>query len=172
MTAFTPDRSSQHTRIDPDAHEFVMERTFAAPRERVFRAFASCEAISQWWGPAGWTLPVCEMDFRVGGTWFYGMRSPDGDQMAYGKTVYETIEEPTRIVWRDYFTDGVGAILPDMPELHTTIEFIDVDGRTRLRNIARFHTAQDLQTVISMGMESGMAESFDRLEEQVTTDRP
>lgn len=169
MTAFTPDRSSQLSRIDPDAHEFVMERTFAAPRDRVFDAFASCEAVSQWWGPAGWTLPVCEMDFRPGGTWFYGMRSPDDGQMAHGKVIYESIDRPERIVWRDYFTDGVGNVLPDMPELHTTIEFIDLGGSTRLRNIARFHTAEDLQTVVAMGMESGMAESFDRLEEQVTT---
>ena len=169
MTAFTPDRSSQVTSIDPDAREFVMQRTFAAPRERVFQAFASCEAISQWWGPAGWTLPVCDMDFRPGGTWFYGMRSPDGAQTAYGKTIYETIYAPELIVWRDYFADAIGNVLPDMPELHTTIEFIDLDGSTRLRNVARFHTDEALQTVLSMGMEDGMAQSFDRLEEQVTT---
>ena len=170
MTAVTPDRSSQVTRIDPDAREFVMERTFAAPPERVFQAFASCEAISRWWGPAGWTLPVCDMDFRPGGSWFYGMRSPDGEQMAYGKAVYEVIEPPTRIVWRDHFTDAAGTVLPEMPELHTTIEFIDLGGRTRLQNIARFHTADALQSVISMGMEQGMAESFDRLEQQVAAE--
>lgn len=163
------DRPTQTVSVDPDAREFIMERTFAAPRDRVFRAFASCDALSHWWGPAGWTLPVCDMDFRVGGTWFYGMRSPDGSQMAYGKVAYEAIEQPDRIVWRDWFADEDRNILTDLPELHTTIEFLEVEGGTRLRNIARFHSPDDLRTVISMGMEEGMAESFDRLETVLQT---
>ena len=79
-----------------DGLEFVAIRVFDAPSRTVFAAWSSCDQLRQWWGPTGWTLPVCEMDFRPGGTWFYGMRSPDG-QDAYGLATYERIDEPSLI---------------------------------------------------------------------------
>lgn len=52
-----------------DGRELVLERVFDAPRELVFKAFSESERLKQWWGPRGWTLPVCNVDFRPGGVW-------------------------------------------------------------------------------------------------------
>ena len=55
-----------------DELELVFSRRFEAPRSLVFRAFSSCEHLVHWWGPTGWTLPVCKQDFRTGGTPTFG----------------------------------------------------------------------------------------------------
>ena len=62
----------------PSDREIVVSRTFDAPRRLVWQAWTKAEHLTQWWGPKGWTLPVCEVDFRPGGTWFYCMQGPDG----------------------------------------------------------------------------------------------
>ena len=161
MTAAS--RQSATTTVDRDALTFVVERVFAAPRARVFRAFASCEALSQWWSPGDWTVPECEQDFRAGGTWLYLMRGPDGTE-AWGKQTYLEIVEPERIVAIDEFTDASGTPLEGMPTIHTTFELIDEAGSTRLRNTARFDAVADLELVLRMGMEEGMTMSWDKLE--------
>ena len=92
-----------------DGLEFVAIRVFEAPSELVFRAWSSCEHLSQWWGPDGWTLPVCEMDFRPGGRWFYGMRGPHGED-AFGLATYEQIVQPSLITFSDAFADKDGNV--------------------------------------------------------------
>jgi uncharacterized protein YndB with AHSA1/START domain len=62
---------------DLAAMTYTIERVFHAPRQRVFDAWTTCDALSQWWGPKGWTVPFCEIDFRPGGTWRYMMRGQD-----------------------------------------------------------------------------------------------
>jgi uncharacterized protein YndB with AHSA1/START domain len=62
----------------PSDREIVVSRTFNAPRELVWQMWTMSEHLVHWWGPTNWTLPVSEMDFRVGGTWFYCMQGPDG----------------------------------------------------------------------------------------------
>ncbi len=143
--------------------EFIAIRTFDAPRETVFKAWAECEALSRWWGPTGWTLPVCEIDFREGGTWFYCMRSPEGED-ACGKTTYLDIVEPERIVYSDAFVDRDGNELPGMPETSVTVLFTEQDGKTTITSRARFATAKDLETVLEMGMTEGLTQTWDRLE--------
>ena len=64
--------------VDRAALTFTMERVFAAPRERVFAALSTCDALTQWFAPEPWTLSACRLDFRVGGTWHYCMQGPDG----------------------------------------------------------------------------------------------
>jgi uncharacterized protein YndB with AHSA1/START domain len=144
--------------------DFVATRTFAVPRAILFKAFSECQSLTHWWGPAGWTLPVCEMDFREGGTWFYCMRSPEGED-ACGTTTYHEIVEPVRIVYSDAFADRDGNVTAGMPKMQVTILFTEVDGRTQLESRTRFASAADLQTVAEMGMSEGLRETWDRLEE-------
>jgi uncharacterized protein YndB with AHSA1/START domain len=91
----------------PSDREFVMERTFDAPRKLVFEAFSDCKHLTHWWGPKDWTLPVCKIDFRPGGVWHYCMRGPEGDE-SWGKAIYREIVEPERIVYLDTFADEAG----------------------------------------------------------------
>jgi uncharacterized protein YndB with AHSA1/START domain len=159
----SPGRASHTTAVDRSALTFTMERVFAAPRERVFAALSSCEALTRWWAPAPWTLSACEMDFRVGGTWLYCMKGPDGSE-TWGKEVYEEIVAPERIVALDSFADAEGRTNPDLPSQRFRFELIDEGGATRLRNTAFYERIEDLETVLAMGMEEGSTASWDQLE--------
>jgi uncharacterized protein YndB with AHSA1/START domain len=143
--------------------EFVMERIFDAPRELVFQAFSACERIARWWGPTGWTLPVCQMDFRPGGVWLYCMRGPAGEE-GCGKAVYREIVEPERIVYTDAFADAEGNVLAEMPEMLITVTFAEHDGKTKLTNRAQFASAADLERTLAIGMVEGLTQTLDRLE--------
>lgn len=77
--------------------ELIIERVFGAPREIVFEAWTRAEHLVNWWGPKDFTLPFCEIDFRVGGSYRFCMRSPDGeDYWVYGE--YREIVAPEKIV--------------------------------------------------------------------------
>ena len=149
--------------IRTEGLEAIATRTFDAPRAQVFAAWSECERLTHWWGPKDWTLPVCELDFRSGGSWFYCMRGPDGTD-ACGRATYSEIVEPSRIVYTDAFADRDGKLLPGMPEMVVTILFDEVDGKTVLTSRVKFASAADLETVLATGMESGLTETWDRLE--------
>lgn len=143
--------------------EYVVERTFAAPRELVFQVFSTCEHLTGWWGPSGWTLPVCQIDFRPGGTWFYCMRGPGGEESC-GKATYQEIIEPERIVYSDAFTDAEGNVQAGMPEMVITLTFIEQGGKTRVTSRTQFDSAATLKSILDMGMAEGFKETWDRLE--------
>jgi uncharacterized protein YndB with AHSA1/START domain len=126
------------SRVENDT-TLVLERTFDAPRELVFRMFEDPEHLSQWWGPRGWEVPVCTVDFRPGGVWHYCMKCMDPAQEkffgmeSWGKAVYREIVEPERLVYTDYFSDADGNENPDMPATEVTMDFIDLgDHRTKI----------------------------------------
>lgn len=151
----------------PSDREFVVTRTFAAPRELVWQAWSQCEHLQHWWAPAGWSVPVCKMDFRVGGTWHYCMKGPmpDGSEMeSWGLTVYQEIVEPERIVALDQFADAAGNVSAEMPKMLNTITFSAVNGQTEVTSHTEFAAAADLETVIKMGMEEGLSQSWDQLD--------
>jgi uncharacterized protein YndB with AHSA1/START domain len=146
------------------AREFVTERIFDAPRELVFSAYSACERVARWWGPKGWTLPVCRMEFRPGGVWFYCMRGPAGEE-GCGKATYREIVEPERIVYNDAFADAAGNVLEGMPEMLITVTFAEHNGKTKLTNRVLFASAADKDATLAMGMVEGLAETLDRLED-------
>jgi uncharacterized protein YndB with AHSA1/START domain len=153
--------------IDRDAFTFRMEREFNHPRELVFRAWSSCEHVTHWWGPKEFTLPVCEMDFRPGGTWFYGMFHPDFG-LNHGLMAYQTIVEPELIEFVDHFVDANRTINPDLPAGRGRLDFIDLGGgRTRLVNASSYQSLEQLDQVVAMGMEQGFSMTLDRLEEHL-----
>lgn len=117
--------------------ELILERVFDAPRELVFQAFSKAEHLKRWWSTKGWSTPVCEVDFRPGGVWFYCMKCSDESQEEYGmeswgKAVYEDIKEPERIVFIDSFADAEGNIVEEMPLTKMTITFIEQGGKLNM----------------------------------------
>lgn len=147
----------------PSDEEILMTRRFDAPRDLVWQMWTQAEHLSQWWGPTGWTVPVCEVDLRPGGTWFYCMQSPEGERY-YGKAEYDEIDVPSRLVYRDFFTDENGQAAEGMPVAHVSVEFIEEDGHTMLKSTTHYPTKADRDKVIEMGVEEGMAMSLSRLE--------
>jgi uncharacterized protein YndB with AHSA1/START domain len=124
------------TQAETESTEFVISRTFDAPRDLVWKAFTDPERMKQWWGPKGFTVIASKMDLRPGGTYHYGMRAPDGSAM-WGKFVYREIVPPERMVLINSFSDEAGGITrhpmaPNWPlELLSTFTFEDVGGKTK-----------------------------------------
>ena len=117
--------------------DFVISRTFDAPRELVWKAFTDPEHMKHWWGPKGFTVRAANMDFRPGGTYHYCLRSPDGHDM-WGKFAYREIVTPERIVLINSFSDEKAGITrhpmsPTWPaEMLSTFTFAEEKGKTTL----------------------------------------
>src|SRR5512144_2450262 len=109
----------------PTDLEIVVERDFNAPRELVFEAFTKPELVRRWLlGPDGWTMPVCEIDLRVGGAWRVVWRRDDGRELEL-TGVYRDVKAPERIV----NTERWGA---EWPESLNTAVFTESGGRTTI----------------------------------------
>ncbi len=142
----------------PGEKEFTIERVFDAPRELVWRAYTDPELIPQWWGPRGFTTKIEENDFKPGGKWRWINTAPDGSSFAfYGE--YREIKEPERIVWTFEFEGVPGHVSVQ------TAKFEEVDGKTKVTSIASFDTVEDRDGMIQSGMEVGVREGNERLDE-------
>lgn len=108
--------------------ELVITRVFDAPRRLVFKAWTEPEHLVLWWGPRGFTTISGRMDFRPGGVWFRAMRAPDGSEHRK-RGIYREIVEPERLVFTYLTEDAEGN--PGFETL-VTVNFADVDGKTRL----------------------------------------
>lgn len=142
----------------------VIERVFDVPRDLVFEAWSKPEHLARWWAVKGWTVPVCDVDFRPGGTWRYCMKGPKGEE-SWGKAIYHEIVPPERIVFTDYFADADGNVNEKAPSARITVEFTEHAGRTTLRTRSEYPSSADLDTVMKMGMAEGVTESWDTLED-------
>jgi uncharacterized protein YndB with AHSA1/START domain len=110
----------------------VITRTFNAPRTLVWKVWTQPEHLMKWWGPKDYTAPVCKVDLRVGGTYLYCMRSPEGQDF-WSTGTFREVVEPERIVSTDSFADEHGNRvpaahygMPDLPdELLVTVTFAE-----------------------------------------------
>jgi uncharacterized protein YndB with AHSA1/START domain len=113
--------------------DFVMSRVFDAPRDLLWTCFTEPERMKQWWGPKGFTVLSSKMDLRVGGTYHYGMKTPDGAPM-WGLFTYREIVPKEKLVFVNSFSDenrGVTRhpMAPTWPlTLLTTFTFEDAPG--------------------------------------------
>ena len=153
-----------------DTFELIMERTFDAPLERVWKAWTG-EEINKWWGPHGWETTTKHMDFSPGGYWHYGMKCVDKNQgewfgkESWGKAVFKEVDAPNRFVYEDHFVDAEGNETPGMPVMTIAMEFTEADGKTTVKSTGKFQSKEDYDKVIGMGVEQGAAETWDRLAE-------
>lgn len=151
------------TSVTTADREITFEHEFAAPRALVFKAWTEPERLANWFGPAGWTLPVCEVDPKPGGVWRYCMRGPKGEE-SWGRAVYREIVEPERLAYTDYFTDAQGNVNNKMPSMEVTVSFEDLGGKTRVTMRSVAASAEQVKQLLGMGMEQGMKETWQRLE--------
>jgi len=145
----------------PSDREIAMTRVFDAPRKLVFDAHTKPELVRRWLlGPPGWSMPVCEMDLRVGGKYRWVWRGDsDGSTMGIGG-VYREIVAPERIVSTERFDE---AWYPG--EGLNTLVLVEEGGRTTLTQTMRYQSTEARDAVLKSGMEKGVAASYDRLAE-------
>jgi uncharacterized protein YndB with AHSA1/START domain len=142
----------------PTDREIRIVREFDAPRERVFAAFTDPALIPDWWGPRGTITTVDKMEVRAGGAWRYISVDSDGNETAFRGT-YREVTAPERIV-QTWEWEG----LPGHVSIETA-EFEDLGERTRLVSTALYHTPEERDGMLNSGMEGGMNETFQRLDE-------
>jgi uncharacterized protein YndB with AHSA1/START domain len=139
--------------------EVVGTRVFDAPRELVFRAFTDPTLVPRWWSPYQATT-VERMDVRVGGTWRYIDRLPNGEELAFSGE-YREVTPPARIA-RTFNFELIG---PGHEAVETIVLEELEDGRTRMTNIMTFLSVQDRDGMLESGMETGYTKSLLQLAE-------
>jgi uncharacterized protein YndB with AHSA1/START domain len=138
----------------------IATRAFNAPRNLVFDAHTKPELVNRWLlGPPGWTMPVCEIDLRVGGYYRYVWRNEDGSEMGLGG-VFREIVPPERLVATERFDQ------PWYPgEALDTTDFAEERGKTTVTLTVLYESREARDAVLKSPMEEGMAGGYDRLDE-------
>ncbi len=152
--------ASDRVKVTPKGdREFVITRRFAAPRELVFDAFSKPELVKQWLhGPPGWTLSVCEIDLRVGGTYRYVWNNFANGDMGMGG-VYKEVKRPERIVNTERFDEP----WYEGEALSTLV--LTTEGRRTLMTItARYGSKKTRDAILASPMEGGLEFSYERLD--------
>jgi uncharacterized protein YndB with AHSA1/START domain len=142
-------------------HEIRLTRLFDAPRHLVFEAMTKPEHVREWWGRLGdgYSVPVCEIDLRVGGKWRFVNRHPRGEAAFNGE--YREIAPPSRVVFTEIFEE-----FPDAVSV-VTADFTEEGGKTRLTATVRYPSLEVRNMVLTSGMAKGAAISYDRLDDLV-----
>jgi uncharacterized protein YndB with AHSA1/START domain len=139
--------------------EVVITRVFEAPAALLFDAHTKPELVQRWLlGPEGWTMPVCEIDLRVGGKYRYVWRHPKKGEMGLGG-VFREIVPPRRIVHTEKFDQ---AWYPG--EALITTQFDEHGGKTTMTMVMRMESKEARDGVLKSGMEQGMEPSYARLD--------
>ena len=146
--------------------EVTVQHAYTARREVVFRAWTQAELVAQWWGPHGFTNPVCELDPRPGGKFRIHMQSPDGT--IYPLTgVYEEVVAPERLVFRSNALDADGS---SMFEILNTVSFKEEDGKTVVTvhgMVVSGVSATAIAHGYLDGMRAGMEQQLERLAQTI-----
>jgi uncharacterized protein YndB with AHSA1/START domain len=160
MPATRVDRgSTETTTVYSEGGDLVFERTFDAPRDRVWQAITDPELVPRWWGPHGTTTRVVEMDVRPGGQWRYVSSAPDREDVTfYGE--YLEVTPPDGFRWTFMFdVEGIGP--QGGPE---TWRLEEVDGKTKVTSIGHIGSPEEIDAALATGMVGGAIETWDRLE--------
>lgn len=146
----------------PKDTEVVITRVVDAPRHLVFDAWTNPKHIPQWMtGPEGWTMPVCEMDLRPGGSWRYVWRRTDGSEMAMTGSVREIVS-PERLVT----TESWGS---EWPETVNSLVLAESGGQTTITLTVTYPSKEARDAALETGMKDGMEQSFAQLDRLLTT---
>ncbi|HEV8543203.1 MAG TPA: SRPBCC domain-containing protein [Verrucomicrobiae bacterium] len=159
---------------------FVLERTFVAARDLMWKAWTERDRLMQWFGPKGFTMPAAKMDLRPGGMFHYCLAGPDGKKM-WGKFVYREIVAPEVIVLVNSFSDEAGGITrhpmsPTWPrEMLSAFVLTEDQGKTTatVRSTPLNATDEELKTFAGAhdGMKQGWTGTFDQLEKYLAKER-
>ena len=149
------------TAVRKGVPDLVLVRVLDAPRTLVFKLWTDAKHLVQWWGPHGYTAPVCEADARPGGAIRIHMRAPDGRTHAM-TGVFREIVSPERLVFTSVVPDEKGNRLF---ETLNTVIFEDAGGKTRVTLRGRVVAAADAAAPYLAGMDKGWNQTLDRLAE-------
>ena len=135
-------------------------REFDAPRELLFRAYTDPELLVQWLGPRKYEMVIDRFDVRDGGAWRYTHRGADGSEYGF-HGVFHGKPSTDGMVQTFEFEGAPGHVSLD------SLTFEEHDGRTVVRTHTVFQSVQDRDAMVEGGMERGMTEGYERLDELI-----
>jgi uncharacterized protein YndB with AHSA1/START domain len=156
MTAKTSSQTAVVTL--PSDTQILITREFAAPSRLVYKAWTTPELVRRWWSAKRGQVTVAEVDLRVGGTWRWVMVTENGFEVAFHGEYRELVPHE-RIVCTEVYEGMADA------EALNTMTFTEVDGRTKLTVLVDHKSKEHRDGHINSGMEAGMQDAFDLLEE-------
>lgn len=154
----------------PSDREVLVKRSFDASADLVWRAYMEPDLMRRWCGSSpGWSMPVCEMDMRVGGKYRWRWRSDEsGQEFGFTGEVLE-VDPHARIVHTQVFDSGdLGVSMGSEPSI-ITVTFDETDGITNVATLIKFASKADRDAAVSTGMTDGMEMNYQRLDEVLPT---
>ena len=146
----------------------TIRREFKGSRALVWDCYTKSELLDQWFAPTPLTTKTKSMDFREGGHWHYAMVEPDGNEY-WNYTDYLTIKPIDNYTSLDAFSNEAGDINKDLPRAHWLVSFSDKGDNALVETVETYNSLADLETVIQMGVEQGLASTLDRLDTLLLT---
>jgi uncharacterized protein YndB with AHSA1/START domain len=145
----------------PSDTQILITREFDAPAHLVYKAWTTPELVERWWHANRGEMTVCEIDLRVGGRWRYAMVTPDGMEVGFHGEYREIVPNELLVSTEAY--EGI----PDADEHAAldTLTLVEVDGRTTMTVLVEHPTKEGRDAHIESGMEAGMQDALDRLEQ-------
>ena len=149
----------------PSDREVKVTRSFRAPRALVYRAYTEPQLVRQWLlGPPGWSMPVCEMDVRVGGNFRWRWRSEDGGNEFGFTGTFREVQPSSKLVHTEAYDPGtVGGGHPGNDAI-VTVTFVEDGGFTTVTTLIDFGSKETRDAAVATGMTDGMEQSYQLLD--------
>jgi uncharacterized protein YndB with AHSA1/START domain len=149
----------------PTDREVKVTRSFKAPRALVYRAYTEPELVRRWLlGPPGWSMPVCEMDVRVGGKFRWRWHSDEnGSEFGFSGTFRE-VQPPSKLVHTEEYEPGTVGYGYPSEEAIVTVTFTEDEGVTTLTTLIDFGSKEGRDAAVATGMTDGMEQSYQVLD--------
>ena len=148
----------------PTDEQILITREFDAPKHLVYKAWTTPELVKRWWSGLRGTVTLAEIDLRVGGQWRYVMEANGGFEVAFHGEFREIVENERIVNTEVYEMPGAPPLAPE-DEPVNIVTFTEADGRTTLSMLTQTSSRELRDTIIDSGMEAGMQEGMDALEE-------
>lgn len=159
---------------DLENKTLTIERVFNTTKDRVWPFYAEQAMFEQWWGPEGWSTTTKEFNFTVGGRIHYDMKCMDEAQgewfgkSSWGLMVIESIDEPNKLVYMDYFSDESGVIDESMPSQRVELSLVEEGETTRMVIQTFYDNAEQIEQLLEMGMIEGFDGQMNKLDVLLT----
>lgn len=149
--------------VQTDTNQLIAERSFVAPRSKVWKFYTTAELLEKWWAPAPYQAITKSFDFSEGGHWHYIMQGPEG-QAHYCINNYKTISPEESFTAFDGFADEHWNVNTAMPGSDWEVTFTENGEVTDMKMVLTCDTKEGLATLIEMGMKEGFNQGLDQLE--------
>lgn len=153
--------------IDKEKNTIHVKREFAATRDIVWEAWTNPEILDQWWAPKPYKTITKSMDFKVGGSWFYGMVSPE-NECHWCRADYIEIIPEEFYSGLDAFCNEEGEVNTAFPRTTWSVRFIDQGEITLVEITNVFEKMEDLEQVIALGFKEGFTMALGNLDEYIS----